>query len=102
MELYIQIFVSTVAIAFGLPHLILFIYNKNLKANFYFALFLLLYSLNTFFDYQTSLTTSVYNEYISEEFIDLYSLIHRYSHYYLFTHYLIINYQNNSGSFQLD
>lgn len=64
MELYIQIFVSTVAIAFGLLHLILFIYNKNLKANFYFALFLLLYSLNTFFDYQASLTTSVYNEYI--------------------------------------
>lgn len=71
MELYLQIFLSTVAIAFGLLHLILFIYNKKLNANLYFSLFLFLYALNTFFDYQASLATTIYNEY-------LYLRIHRF------------------------
>ena len=55
MVLYQQIFFSTLALAFGILHLFLFIYNPRLKSNLYFSLFLFFYALNIFFDYQTSL-----------------------------------------------
>ena len=58
MDLYQQIFFTTLAIAFGLVHLILFLYNRHLKSNLYFAIFAFLYAANIFFDFQASLATS--------------------------------------------
>jgi len=57
MFLYQQIFFSTVAVSFGILHLILFLYNRRFKSNLFFAIFLFLYALNIFFDYQASLLT---------------------------------------------
>jgi len=70
MILYQQIFFSTLAIAFGLIHLILFLYNRRLRSNLYFALFCFFYSVSIFFDFQILLPTSV-----SQEFF--YLRIHR-------------------------
>ncbi|MDX1672403.1 MAG: SpoIIE family protein phosphatase [Balneolaceae bacterium] len=58
MDLYLQIFFSTLAVSFGILHLFLYLYNKDLKSNLYFASFLFLYALNIFFDYQASLVES--------------------------------------------
>jgi len=58
MELYQQIFFATLALAFAMLHGILFFYNSNLRSNLYFAIFLFLYALNIFFDFQESLTTN--------------------------------------------
>jgi serine phosphatase RsbU (regulator of sigma subunit) len=58
MELYQQIFFSTLAIAFGILHGILYVYNPRLKSNLYFAIFLILYALNIFFDFQESFATN--------------------------------------------
>ena len=57
MFLYQQIFFSTVAFSFGILHLIIFLYNRRFKSNLFFAIFLFLYALNIFFDYQASLIT---------------------------------------------
>ena len=57
MFLYQQIFFSTVAVSFGILHLIIFLYNRRFKSNLFFAIFLFLYALNIFFDYQASLLT---------------------------------------------
>jgi len=57
MFLYQQIFFTTVAISFGILHLIIFLYNRRYKSNLFFAIFLFLYALNIFFDYQASLLT---------------------------------------------
>ncbi|MCW8810107.1 MAG: SpoIIE family protein phosphatase [Ignavibacteriaceae bacterium] len=56
MFLYQQIFFSTIAVSFGILHLIIFLYNRRFKSNLFFAIFLFLYALNIFFDYQTSLS----------------------------------------------
>ena len=56
MFLYQQIFFSTVAVSFGILHLIIFLYNRRFKSNLFFAIFLFLYALNIFFDYQSSLS----------------------------------------------
>jgi len=56
MFLYQQIFFSTVAVSFGILHLIIFLYNRRFKSNLFFAIFLFLYALNIFFDYQASLS----------------------------------------------
>jgi hypothetical protein len=53
MDLYQQIFFTTLALAFGLLHYILFLYNRHLKSNLYFALFAFFYAANIFFDFQT-------------------------------------------------
>jgi len=58
MELYLQIFFSTLALSFGILHLILFVYNRSFKSNLFFSIFLFLYALNIFFDYQSSLVDS--------------------------------------------
>jgi len=55
VDLYQQIFFSTLAVSFGILHLILFLYNKQFKSNLFFSIFLFLYALNIFFDYQASL-----------------------------------------------
>lgn len=55
MDLYQQIFFTTLAASFGLLHLILYWYNRQFKGNLYFSIFLFLYALNIFFDYQASM-----------------------------------------------
>ncbi|NIP22225.1 MAG: SpoIIE family protein phosphatase, partial [Phycisphaerae bacterium] len=55
MDLYQQIFFITLTIAFGLLHFILFLYNRRLKSNLYFAIFAFLCAANTFFDFQVAL-----------------------------------------------
>ena len=63
MDIYIQIFLSTLAFAFGILHFIIYLYSDRQKANIYFALFLLFYALSTFFDYQASSTDTISLEY---------------------------------------
>ena len=62
MDLYQQIFFTTLAIAFGLLHLIIFLYNRRLKSNLYFAMFAILYAGNIFFDFQSTLATTGQSE----------------------------------------
>ncbi|MCP5049650.1 MAG: SpoIIE family protein phosphatase [bacterium] len=50
-----QMIFTTLPIAFAIIHLILFLYLRQSKENLYFAVFLLFYALNIFFDYQNSL-----------------------------------------------
>jgi len=52
MEIYQQLFYTTLAFSFGILHLILFLYNRWSKSNLFFSIFLFLYALNIFFDYQ--------------------------------------------------
>jgi len=54
MNLYQQIIFTTLALVFGLLHLILFKYNRHLKSNLYFAVFSIIYAANVFFDFQAS------------------------------------------------
>ncbi len=58
MDLYQQIFFTTLAISFGMLHSILFIYNPRSKSNLFFAIFLILNALNIFFDFQATLSTA--------------------------------------------
>jgi len=62
MELYQQIFFTTIALAFGLLHFILFLYNRRLKSNLYFAIFAFLYAASTFLDFQAALATGEQTE----------------------------------------
>jgi len=62
IDLYQQIFFTTLALAFGVLHYFLYLYNRRLKSNLYFSLFLLFYALNIFFDFQTSLVTQPEHE----------------------------------------
>jgi serine phosphatase RsbU (regulator of sigma subunit) len=59
MDLYQQIFFSTLSVSFGLLYLILFLYNQRSKSNLYFAIFMLFYACNIFFDFQASLLPEV-------------------------------------------
>jgi serine phosphatase RsbU (regulator of sigma subunit) len=61
MDLYQQIFFTTLAVSFGILHFILFIYNPQFKSNLFFSVFLFLYALNIFFDYQASLSATSEN-----------------------------------------
>ncbi len=58
MDLYLQIIFTTLAVSFGILHFILFLYNKQFKSNLFFSIFLFLYALNIFFDYQAGLAGS--------------------------------------------
>jgi serine phosphatase RsbU (regulator of sigma subunit) len=58
MDLYLQIFFTTLAISFGILHFFIYLYNKRCTSNIFFSLFLFLYALNVFFDYQVGLVTS--------------------------------------------
>ena len=58
MEVYQQVFFTTLALSFGLLHLILYYFNRRFKSNLFFSVFLFLYALNIFFDYQALLATS--------------------------------------------
>lgn len=70
MDVYQQIFFTTLSFAFGLLHFFLFLYNKRLISNLYFAIFLLFYALSIFFDFQESIVP-----YGPEKFV--YLRIHR-------------------------
>lgn len=58
MEVYQQVFFTTLALSFGLLHLILYYFNRRFISNLFFSVFLLLYALNIFFDYQALIATS--------------------------------------------
>jgi len=70
IDLYQQIFFTTLALAFGVLHLFLYLYNPRNKSNLYFTLFLFAYALNVFFDYGASLATT-------REEAMIYLLLHR-------------------------
>ena len=50
-----QMVFTTLPIAFAILHIILFIYFRSCKENFYFSIFLIFYAATIFFDYQSSL-----------------------------------------------
>lgn len=54
-----QIGFATLAIAFGILHLVLFLFYPNLKSNLYFAITVFLYAMNIYFDYQNFLATNL-------------------------------------------
>ncbi len=58
MELYQQIFFTTLALSFGILHLILYVFNKQFKTNLIFAIFLFLFGLSVFVDFQAGLPSS--------------------------------------------
>lgn len=58
MALYLQIFFSTLAVSFGILHLMLYLYNRRSKSNAFFSIFLFLYALNIFFDYQAMMAAA--------------------------------------------
>ena len=57
IDLYTQIFFTSIAAGFCMLHAILFYYNRQMKSNLYFSLFLLFYALGIFFDFQASLVS---------------------------------------------
>lgn len=50
-----QMFFATIPVGFGILHFVLYLYNRQLKEQLYYALFLLLIALGTFFDYQSTI-----------------------------------------------
>ena len=55
---------TTLAISFAILHIILYYFNRKFKSNLYFAIFLFLYALNIFFDYQIVLSTTEVDEFM--------------------------------------
>ncbi len=47
-----QMFFTTLALAFGILHLVLFLFSPRAKSHLYFTIFVFLYAANIFFDYQ--------------------------------------------------
>jgi serine phosphatase RsbU (regulator of sigma subunit) len=47
-----QMIFATLAVAFGILHLILFLFSPRSKSNLFFAIFVFLYAANIYFDYQ--------------------------------------------------
>ncbi len=58
-DLTTQMLFTTFALAFGLLHLVLFLFSPQAKSHLYFALFVFLYAGNIFFDYQAFLATEL-------------------------------------------
>jgi serine phosphatase RsbU (regulator of sigma subunit) len=54
-----QMIFTTLALAFGLVHLILFLFFKKARENLYFAIFLFFYAASIFFDYQNTLYAGI-------------------------------------------
>ena len=65
-----QMFFTAITLAFGLLHLILFLFNRQFKENLIYSIFLFVYAASIFMDYQAGLASS-----ISEQFFTL--RIHR-------------------------
>lgn len=57
IDLYQQIFFSTLALAFAILYGTLYLYYSYCKNYLYFSLFLIFYALNIFFDFQNFITT---------------------------------------------
>lgn len=58
MELYQQIFFTTLALSFGILHLIIYVFNKEFKSNLIFASFLFLFAISIFVDFQACLSNT--------------------------------------------
>ncbi|MFH1196683.1 MAG: SpoIIE family protein phosphatase [bacterium] len=52
-------FFTALTLGFALLHLILFLFSRNIKSNLYFTVFLFLYALNIYFDYQNFLSINL-------------------------------------------
>lgn len=63
MTTYQMIF-TTLPLAFGIIHLVLFFFLKRAEENLYFAIFSFFYAASIFFDYQSSLTLEVEQNFI--------------------------------------
>ncbi|MGH7492679.1 MAG: SpoIIE family protein phosphatase [bacterium] len=61
-DLTTQVLFTTFALAFGLLHLVLFLFSPHARSHLYFALFVLLYAGNIFFDYQAFLAPDLRSE----------------------------------------
>jgi serine phosphatase RsbU (regulator of sigma subunit) len=59
-----QMIFTTLAVAFGILHLILFLFSPRSKSNLYFAIFVFLYAANIFFDYQHFISMILDNDYL--------------------------------------
>jgi serine phosphatase RsbU (regulator of sigma subunit) len=57
-----QMFFTTLALAFGLLHLFLFLFSPESKSNLYLSILLFFYAANIFFDYQCFLAVDLWNE----------------------------------------
>jgi serine phosphatase RsbU (regulator of sigma subunit) len=57
-DLIQQMIFTTVAVAFGILHLVLFLFARK-KSHLYFTIFVFLYAANIFFDYQNFLATDL-------------------------------------------
>ncbi len=60
LDLIQQMVFTTLAVAFGILHLGLFLYSRK-KSHLYFTVFAFLYAANIFFDYQNYLATNLKN-----------------------------------------
>jgi len=57
-----QMFFAALALAFGLLHLILFLFSPGSKTHLYFSIFIFFWAANTFFDYQNFLAADYNHE----------------------------------------
>jgi serine phosphatase RsbU (regulator of sigma subunit) len=55
VDLYQQLFFTTLAVAFLILHGMMYLFNRRDKSNLYFTLFLFFYALTIFFDFQSSM-----------------------------------------------
>ena len=61
----IQLVFTTLAVAFAVLHLILFLFSPGTKGNLYFAVFMLFFAGNIFFDYQSFLAEDIGSNLVS-------------------------------------
>jgi serine phosphatase RsbU (regulator of sigma subunit) len=54
-----QMFFTAITLAFGILHLILFLFNRQFKENLIYSIFLFIYAASIFMDYQSSLAVSI-------------------------------------------
>jgi len=57
LNLSYQMFFTALPLAFGILHFILFLFSPANKSNLYYSLYLILFAVNTFFDYQNFLSS---------------------------------------------
>lgn len=50
-----QMFFATIPLGFGILHFVLYLYNRQLREQLFYTIFLLLLALGTFFDYQSTM-----------------------------------------------
>jgi serine phosphatase RsbU (regulator of sigma subunit) len=54
-----QMFFTAITLAFGLLHLILFLFNRQFKENLIYSIFLFVYAASIFMDYQATLSVNI-------------------------------------------